>query len=295
MLSILIPTFNYTIFPLVEVVFLQCKSLSIEFEIICIDDGSTLFHKENLEINKLENCHYSILEKNSGRSAIRNLLAQKAKFNWLLFLDADVFIDNPNFISNYVNCIDNQIKIVNGGIKYQKEKPKKEFLFRWIYGVKRESKSKVERDKNVYLSFLTLNFLIHKSIFKLVSFNETIPNLRHEDTLFSYDLMKSKIAIQNIHNEVIHNGLDNFEIAIKKENNSLIALKYLLDNQLLDSNYLKLATLYVKIKSLKLDSLVSLFYRIFGKMICKNLSGFYPSLFLFDLYRISYFCNLNQK
>ncbi len=294
MLSILIPTFNYNITHLVKILFLQCKSLQINFEIITLDDGLRLFHSENNKINELENCQYIVLEKNIGRSAIRNLLAQKARFDWLLFLDADVMVENENFISNYIKHIDNQVKIINGGVAYQKQKPQKEFLFRWIYGTKRESKSVVERNENVYLSFLTLNFLIHKSIFDKVKFNESIPNLRHEDTLFSHDLMKAKVNIQNIDNKIIHNGLDTFEIAIEKENNSLVALKYLFDHQLLDLNYLKFSRYYLKIRSLKLELLFVLFYNLSNKMIYKNLSGTSPSLFLFDLYRLGYFCKLNR-
>ena len=89
MLSILIPTYNYNIFPLVTELVNQAKVLKIEFEIITIDDGSNQFQIENHKINHLENCSYTVLSNNIGRSSIRNLLAKKAKFKWLLFLDAD--------------------------------------------------------------------------------------------------------------------------------------------------------------------------------------------------------------
>ena len=172
MLSILIPTYNYSIFNLVSILNEQCLKLKIKFEIIVLDDASELFHIENNEVNKLENCTYAILEKNSGRSSIRNLLAQKASFENLLFLDADTIPLSEYFVSNYISNLNLEEKIIYGGIKYQKEKPEENKILRWVYGKSREALSVYERNKNPYLSFLTLNFLIKKSVFEKVTFNE---------------------------------------------------------------------------------------------------------------------------
>ena len=40
MISILIPCFNYNAYPLVSAIEKQALMLNINFEIICIDDGS---------------------------------------------------------------------------------------------------------------------------------------------------------------------------------------------------------------------------------------------------------------
>src|SRR5690554_7739581 len=80
MLSILIPTYNYNVFPLVQEVFRQCVKENIMFEIIVLDDSSQNFHEENNQINTLNNCFYTVLNQNIGRSAIRNLLSTKASF-----------------------------------------------------------------------------------------------------------------------------------------------------------------------------------------------------------------------
>lgn len=114
MLSILIPVFNYEAFSLVEKLHNQAVELNIMFEIICLDDASNLFTNENQQINQFQNCSFVILEKNIGRSAIRNLLAEKAVYENLLFLDADTFPVNENFISKYISQIDDSEKIVYG-------------------------------------------------------------------------------------------------------------------------------------------------------------------------------------
>ena len=295
MLSILIPTYNYSIFPLVETLHRQAEKTRVIFEIICLDDASNSFLSENEKINSLPHCSYNVLETNIGRSKIRNLLAKKANYDWLLFLDSDVLPKNENFISEYIQYMDSEKKIVNGGLLYQSEKPEKRKLLRWVYGKNRESLDFKTRLKNEYLSFLTLNFLIHKSIFDIVSFNETIPNLRHEDTLFSYNLKQKNIKIVHINNPIYHFGLDDFEKAIKKENDSLLALKYLIDNQLIATDYVRLSKLFSKIKDLKLISVFDLFHKTTRAIFIKNLSSNHPSLFIFDLYRLGYICMLENK
>jgi GT2 family glycosyltransferase len=227
MLSILIPTYNYEVYELVKVLNKQAQDAKIEFEIIVLDDGSQKFQIENNKINEFQFCTYEILKVNIGRSAIRNLLAKKAAFENLLFLDSDTIPIDTNFISNYLLQITTSEKIVSGGILYPELKPKESQSLRWKYGNSREALLAKVRNESPYLRLLTLNFMIKKSVFKKVSFNETIPNLRHEDTLFSYNLKQQNICVEHFDNPVYHLGLDDFEVAINKENESLIALKFL--------------------------------------------------------------------
>lgn len=296
MISILIPTYNYNVFPLVSKLHKQCLYADIEFEIIVFDDGSkSELNIENDTINSLEKCKFEILNKNIGRSAIRNLLAKTAVFDNLLFLDSDTLPLYDNFIANYLTQINDDEKVVYGGIEYQKNKPEKEQLFRWTYGTKREALSLEKRKKNPYLSLLTLNFLIRKSIFEKVTFNEKIPNQRHEDTLFSFDLMQQKIKVSHIENPVIHLGIDNFEIAIKKEKESVIALKNLIDNHLISTNYVGISRVYYKIKKLKLSWFLSFLFKNTEQLFLKNLSSNNPSIYIFDIYRLGFLCSLNSK
>ena len=295
MLSILIPTYNYNVVPFVMELRKQCLECNIIFEILVFDDGSKLFLDENQKINSFENCRFEVLEKNIGRSAIRNLLVKKAKFNSLLFLDADTIPIHNHFIKSYITQINEDEKVVYGGIKYQKEKPKRNQVLRWKYGNSREALSVEKRQENPYLSLLTLNFLTHKTVFSTVSFNETIPNLRHEDTLFSYNLKQLKINIIHIENPVYHLGLDDFEVAIKKENESILGLKYLINHQLLPTEYVRLSKIAAKIKKLKLNFAFAFFYKMTRSIFLKNISSNNPSLFIFDLYRLGNLCNLNSK
>lgn len=294
MLSILIPTYNYNVFPLVKEVRDQCIIEKISFEIIVLDDASQNFHDENNEINSLDNCLYSILNQNIGRSAIRNLLSTKASFDNLLFLDADVRIISNQFIKNYINFIrsNSNYGVVYGGIVYQESKPNDNQLLRWIYGNKREALSAEKRNQNIYVSFLTLNFLIKKEIFSSVRFNEDIPNLRYEDLLFSFDLMKNRIPLKHINNQVVHNGIETSEVFMQKTNDSLKGLKFLLSKNYLPADYAKISNVFNLLNQTKLLFLINFIYKMRKNSFQKNLLSSKPSLLIYDIYRLGYFSQL---
>ena len=100
MVSILIPTYNYNIVNLVKQIYNQSVDSSITFEIIVVDDCSTSLNikKDNKQINEFEFCKLVENSQNLGRTATRNLLASEAKYDWLLFLDADVLPKYNDFI-----------------------------------------------------------------------------------------------------------------------------------------------------------------------------------------------------
>lgn len=295
MLSVLIPTYNYNVYPLVTELKRQADALEIAYEILVQDDGSSLYLEENRKINDLVNCNFLENKENLGRSKVRNLLSTQSKFNWLLFLDSDTFPKNSDFIQKYIQNISSKTGIIYGGIEYQNEKPEKNRILRWVYGKEREALSVSIRNKNKYLSFLTLNFIIDKNVFKSVKFNENIPNLRHEDTLFSYDLLKNNVPIDHIKNIVIHHGLDDNIVFLRKSKESIEGLLFLINNNLIDSNYIKLSKYGRIITNLKITFLFVFFFKIFRGRIERNLLSERPNLFLYDFYRLCYFCLLYKK
>jgi glycosyltransferase involved in cell wall biosynthesis len=296
LLSILIPTYNYNVLLLVQELQSQSQRENIAFEIIVFDDASPdqLSIAENQKINSLSHCRYELLEKNIGRSAIRNLLAEKAKYNWLLFLDADTIPINEKSIQGYLPYLNNEEKIVYGGIRYQPQQPSTDKLLRWVYGNEREALPKEIREQYPYLSLLTLNFAISKAVFTKVKFNEEIPNLRYEDTLFSYDMMKAGVRIEHIANEVYHLGLDTSEIFVHKSEEATKGLKYLIDQKLIAADYIKIAKVYTRLKKFGLSPALAMLHSAMNNSFRKNLVSSNPSLFIFDLYRLGYLCSLKK-
>lgn len=292
MLSILIPTYNYDVCDLVEKLHVQAQKVGVEYEVLVFDDASTQPVSENERVSELENCTYKILEKNIGRSAIRNLLAREARYQNLLFLDADVAVISDDFIANYVNFmkLSPDFLVVYGGIVYQTNQPSAEQLLRWKYGREREALRATQRNLTPNLSFLTLNFLIKKAVFKQVIFNEEIPNVRYEDVLFSYDLMQKGIIPKHIDNPVEHLGIETSEIFLRKTEESLEGLLFLLEKELLPYTYIKISRVYFRLKRLHLTAFGSVFYKLFSSMLRKKLLGQNPDLKLFDIYRLMFLC-----
>ncbi|MEM0519327.1 MULTISPECIES: glycosyltransferase family 2 protein [Aequorivita] len=292
MISILIPTYNYNVFKLVASLHVQAKKLAIIFEINVYDDCSPNPVAENEAINSLENATYHKLKKNIGRSAIRNLLANNAKYENLLFLDADTQIIRADFLKKYLAAINKHTEIIYGGILYQSDPPPKSEILRWQYGKEREALPVPEREKQPHLRFLTLNFLIKKSVFSKLAFNEEIPNLRHEDTLFALDAKAKNIHVAHIDNPVIHLGLESSEIFLRKSRESVESLHSFVAQGLIKHNETALSKKAEVLKKYKLREVASVFYKTFKAAMEKNLLSSRPSLVIFDVYRLGYYLSL---
>ncbi len=296
MISILIPTYNYNIFSLAENLQQQCENANISFEILVLDDASTDKEKteKNLEINSFDNCAFQVLEENIGRSKIRNLLAEKAKYDWLLFLDADTFPSNSNFIQNYLEAFSNENSVIFGGIEYPKN-TSKNFSLRHKYGTERESLSISERLKNPYRSFITMGFAIKKDVFETIKFNENLAGYGYEDSVFAFELQKSNIPLLHIDNPVVHLNLETNEDFIKKSELALQNLLRFYENGAIDGNTVKILKTYLKLKNNNLLFGIRGFFSISKKQLLKNLNSANPSLFFFDLYRLGYLSSLKTK
>lgn len=294
-LSILIPTYEYNVYPLVEILHAQATEAGILFEINVYDDASPNPQKANEKINSLAKGNYTILPQNIGRSAIRNLLAQKATYDTLLFLDADTMVIHDNFIQTYLTALDDDAQIIYGGIVYQKTTPPADEKLRWVYGNKREALPVSERIKQPHLRFLTLNFLIKKSVFSVLKFNEEIPNLRHEDTLFALDSKKKNIKVKHIENPVVHLGLESSEVFLRKSIEAVDTLKLFVRKGLITAEETSLSKKGDQINGSLMGGLVKLVYSLFKKPMEKNLLSTHPSLKVFDLYRLGYYLQKSES
>jgi len=295
MLSILIPTYNYNVYPLVLELQKQCLECKIDFEILCQDDASNEFLDENQKINSVENCRFEQLEKNIGRSAMRNLLAAKAKFTHLLFLDADTIPVHKDFIRNYILQVKNQEKVVFGGIEYQKEKPAQDKLLRWYYGNARESLSLKKRNTNPNGNALTSNLLAEKKVLISIPFDESITKYGYEDLVFLSDLKKKGIVIKHIDNPTYHLGLETSKQFLDKTKTALDNLKTLTNNNSLNSSESKIIRTYIFMKKLYLVDVIAFLFKKREIKIENNLLSKKPSLLLFDFYKLGYYCGIKSK
>lgn len=297
MLSILIPTYNYNTVALVTELSKQAKIEDILFEILVSDDASN--NLEIIEINKtinsLENCHYFINDQNLGRGININTLVKKATYPWVLIMDCDTMPKNSFFIKNYLKAIQkSDKKAFFGGIAYKKDKPKNDEMLRWIYGMKREEIGIEKRKKNPYESTLTSNIALEKELLIHYPFHQDIRKYGFEDLVFLLNLKENNIEIEHIENATYHLNIEKSITFIEKYHSSLNNLHFLIKNKIIKPNDTHLSKIHSKMVPYKFDKIYSLFYTVFKSFFKKNLLSKNPSLFVFDLYKLGYYCNLKK-
>jgi len=293
-LSILIPTYNYDCTTLVKRLQTALKHFSSPYEILVFEDSSTISEiaSANKTIGGFSNCFYRFQEKNLGRTATRHALAEAAKYNWLLFMDADVLPQSENFIQRFE--IESQTAdVVFGGIAYQQSKPDKDKILRWKYGKSRENRPVSERIKVPYLSIISGCCLIKKELF--LKANSFLESVYGADVLFAQNLEQMQVKVAHLNNPVVHLGLETNTSFIEKTRKGLESLYFFEKENKIPDDYRPIQKAY---QSLKKNGVLRFFVtiiRTFEKAILKNLESSSPSLFLFDLYRLYYFANLFEK
>lgn len=285
MLSVLIPTYNYNIQKLVKLLSLQLSKVDFEYEILILDDCSTNqdLITSNQTIQNSPNCFYHKNNKNLGRTATRQKLAELAKFDYLLFMDADVIPKDDSFIEKF------QIKsqtndIVFGGIIYNENKPSPYLILRWKYGSVRETKPVSKRTQNPFISIISGCFLIRKNLFKKIYNHDK--NVYGTDILFCKKIEDNQAQILHIENPVIHCGLETNNVFISKTINGLKTLFELEQAGEIPNNYRPIQKARLLLSKNKLSFIFLKVIGLFEKRILENLKSQNPSLLLFDLYRL---------
>jgi len=288
MISILIPTYNQQISRLLTDLYQQAMESTVEFEIIVMEDGSEKWVKENELICELANCKHIISENNIGRSAVRNNLADEAKYNHLLFIDCDAEVAFTDFIIKYLTFCKEDCVVI-GGTTYETNETNPNYSLRLKYGREREARTAAERGKN---NFATFNFLISKSIFNRVRFDDSIRGYGHEDMLFGHQLHQLGYEFTQIENPLIHKGLDSNETFIRKTEEGTRNLFLLFQTGRYpylakESNLLRT---YIRINKLGLRRLFALKFDVSKQLLRRLLCQKSPLLLLYDWYKLLFLC-----
>ena len=288
MISICIPIYNFNVTELVKTLSDQSKQLDCPSEIILIDDCSKMtFRKANIDICSKE--IYIQLDKNIGRAAIRNRFLDYANYKHLLFLDCDVVVLSNDFLIKYVETIKTHPNnLICGGKKYLDSPPKeKAKMLRWKYGVTRECKSNEERSVNPNKSFITSNFVIPRSIFDTIKFDERLSEYGHEDTLFGYELKKRNFKIIHIDNPVLSEDLVNNIDYISNTEKAIGNLVQILEIVNYNKEFIEdVKLLHMYYKLYKVRKFTEIIFLLFKPLIKYTLTKGYVNLYVFDFYKL---------
>ncbi len=290
MLSILIPTYNYDCTRLVEDLHRQAELMGIDYEIIVMDDASPMLEckLQNRAIDALPHCRYVELEANLGRARIRNRLADEARYEWLLFMDADAEVVSNSFVADYLKHPD--ADVVCGGLCHADTLPAPEVSLRYAYE-KRADKRRAAcyRKERPYEQFVTFCFMVRAEVFHNIRFDDSITEYGHEDTLFGIELERSGARIRHIDNPMRQGGIETNEEFLEKTRAALRNLASMEDSMQGHSSLLKL---YGLLRSLRMEGCVARWFARSERAITQRLVGEKPCLGLFFLYKLGYFAKL---
>ncbi len=297
-LSILMPTYNNVCVGLVKTLHAQCERIAEEaangfsYEIIVADDGSTDSHTvaENRRINALDHCRFIERTANSGRSAIRNFLAQESSKDWLLFIDSDVVVGSDGFVSEYIRC--DASEVVCGGVTIGQDDGTLSSNLRYRYEKAEAHNHTAEARRNSeHKCFRTTNFMVRRDIMLANPFDETITAYGYEDVMFGKRLCEKGISIYHIDNPVVLDDYEDNRRFVEKTEESLRTL-FLLRKRL--SDYSNLLGFINKIARLGLTKPLLAWHKHAGRLERKNLMGRNPNLLVFKLYKIGYYLSLER-
>lgn len=286
--SILIPTFNDPCYALVKTLRTQLSSLNIGWEIIVADDCSTnvQVRDENAKIEKLSGCRVMWGKENVGRAAIRNVLAEQAAGDWLLFIDSDMVVGRRDFVSKYLDATYSTIGacVIYGGYEVNGDEQKLRGNLRFAYEKKNAHKHTVEmREQQPYRDFHTSNFVIRRDVMLSIPFNEDFTMYGYEDVLLGKELKEAGVPIYHIDNPVSFETYESNADFLRKTEES-VRMQFEFQDKIGD--YSNLLCAEGKVKRFGMSGILNVFYKMIGGMLRSNLLGKHPKAFCFNLYKL---------
>lgn len=292
-LSILIPTFNDKCLELVKALNRQCEKICStkseilnSYEIVVADDGSTdkATVDENSKINNLPNCIYVIKGVNTGRAAIRNFLASKAKYDTLLFIDSDMTVIRNDFIVKYLTYRD-KASVIYGGYEVPEQETMADNLRYRYERACQNAHTAEKRKQHPYNDFHTSNFLIERSVMLRITFDEKYNHYGYEDVAFGIALKEAGISILHIDNPM---GFCRFEsnedFIVKTEE----GIRTLVEHSDEIGKYSRLIKYIYYLKKLHISNIVRCILHPLNSCMRRNLIIKNISLEILNIYKISY-------
>ena len=290
MISILIPCYNFNAYPLALILEKQALLLDVNFEIICSDDGSfSLKNEENQKINLLTNSKFIELKKNIGRIQNRIFLAEKAQYDWLIFLDVDSKPKKNDYLKKYISNIGSS-DFVFGGNEFKYNLNGK-FSLKNKFAKCREAKSSADRKKKPYRYIISANFMAKKSSF-LYCYSKIKYKSYGNDYIISSVLQNNNILIHHIDNFTVVSVNDDNEQFILKSKDALKNLYKNYSEGNLSKSSISILNAFTILDKLKMCKVFLLVTNPIEKFIFKKINSKNPNLTLFDIFRLRYLCSI---
>ncbi|MCQ2344462.1 MAG: glycosyltransferase [Paludibacteraceae bacterium] len=275
MLSILIPTYNYDCQPLIDALNIQAQSLNVVYEIIVLNDASTVPFS-------FTGCATINMERNVGRAAGRNILAKTARYPYLLFIDSDSLPARTDYLESFVRIINRNPSplVVSGGRVYRPATDVAHSLLP-AYGIR----ERVTTEGTSDAPFMSPNFLIDRETFLSTLFDESFKGYGHEDTVFGISLLRKGIRYRVTDNPVVHCHIESNAEFLRKNREALRTLHSLAHSgSYPELRHISRMVRHASRLPLRLPPSLSL---IVGRILLRH-----PRPWLLQIYKYLYYCTL---
>lgn len=295
-LSILIPTHNDNCLELVKTLLCQAAVAGFgEYEVLVADDASTsaIVKEAHAKINELPHASCTFFCENQGRAKARNWLADHARYEWLLFLDADGMPYDENFLSEYRKNATDKNDVVVGTPFHPDRCPSPDVSLRWKYEKTAEKRFTAEkRNLHSFECFRSYCFMIRKELFLNIRFDEHFYSYGYEDTLLGSRLAEENANVVHITTRYENKHIETNEIFLEKTETANVTLKQFY-RQLRHNS--RLISHYEYLRLFGGHFFLAWYYRHFHEGMKRRLCQPNPSVWRYQWYKICHFCHLMRQ
>jgi glycosyltransferase involved in cell wall biosynthesis len=301
MLSLLIPTYCFDCLSLIQGLHGQCEALcgadeQFSYEIVVVDDATPdtelVAHLSEGIRSLNQGCvRFIQLKENAGHAVVRNRLLREARGKWVLMVDSDAEIIRTDFVAQYWR---NRYRasILIGGIVHPKE-VKRGYELRSAYEESVAYMREVNwRNKHPYAVFSVFNLMALKTAVTPYGFDERCEEYGYEDYLLGVSLERDGVSVLHIDNPLLHTGIDPSEVFLRKTETAMRTLCKLPA----DLRYtIGIAKWAHRLSYVGGTFIFNLLFRPWASRVRSHLLGTHPSMFLFQLYKLHYYLNMQTE
>lgn len=226
-LSVVVPFFAYDVRPLAQRLDELAKGVNQAICMVFLDDGSRDAHWAE-ELWQMASTFSTptvvgVLKQNAGRARIRNHLCHLTESPYLLYLDADMWPDQPDFLAKYVGWLSStpQVDVIYGGRSADKvilDGPDYK-LHATFTKLREQIPASVRRASPAY-TFYSCNFLVRREILLQTPLNAAYTGWGWEDCEWAMRVIQNH-QIRHEDNPASHLGLLTCEQILRKYDESV--------------------------------------------------------------------------